>query len=215
LQQVISALTQIDPALAHAIMSARIPQPGEALPGALLFFLSAVRQGDLRNWLGNNALDALTRAGKIELINKLMQDMHQTGQSVHDNVIGEWRSYPVPIYENPYFSMMHIYVHGDRHRQGAKDSSAATKTAAGQIRFLIDVRMSRLGALQLDGFVRQKQLDMIVRSEYALPAGLDRELKQSYIGVLQSIDYAGTINFQVGRQQWVNIQSAASAKAVV
>jgi hypothetical protein len=75
--------------------------------------------------------------------------------------------------------------------------------------------MSRLGALQLDGFVRKKQLDMIVRSEQALPAGLDRELKLSYIDVLSAVDYAGTISFQTGRQQWVNIQNPGAAKAVV
>jgi hypothetical protein len=216
LQQVVSSLVQMNPSLAQNVIANHLPQPNGALPGALLFFLSAVRQGDVRSWLGNSAYDFLTRNGKYELIAKLAQDLQQGGQSVHDNVVGQWRSYPVPIYENQHFHMMHFYVHGDGHRRGSHGGThEESRPTASQIRFLIDVRMSRLGALQLDGFVRKKQLDMIVRSEHVLPSGLDKELKQAYLNVLGAIDYAGTINFQTGRQNWINLQSSAQNKALV
>ncbi|HEU0118546.1 MAG TPA: hypothetical protein VFR09_07930, partial [Alphaproteobacteria bacterium] len=72
--------------------------------------------------------------------------------------------------------------------------------------FLIDVRMSRLGPMQFDGFVQPKKLDMIVRSEQILPEGLHQELRNVYLRALSGIDYAGTLNFQVGKKNWLSLQ---------
>jgi len=212
LQQAIAALAQIDPGIARATVAARLPQANAELPGTLLFFLSAIRQGDVRSWLGNNAVDLLTHAGKMELIAKLMQEFQQSEQTVRDNMVGEWRSYTVPLHDNNQFSVLHFYVHGDRERHAAPHGGAGGgKTeASNQVRFLIDIRMSRLGAMQLDGFLRPQRLDIIMRSENRLPPGLDSQLRASYTRTLEAIGYSGAINFQTGRQGWLTMQKPAS-----
>jgi hypothetical protein len=78
------------------------------------------------------------------------------------------------------------------------------------VRFLIDMQMSRLGALQLDGFVQPNKLDMIVRSENRLPDGLPNELRTGFIRALEAVGYTGTLNFQVGHQHWLAVQPAAA-----
>ena len=216
LPQIIAAIAQTDPTAARVIVESFIPQPSEALPGALLFFLSAIKQGDVRSWLGSGAVDLLTRAGKIELIGKLTGDLQQMGQTARDSVVGEWKSYPVPIHDQGQFQVINFYVHGQQnHGNQASKEQTDVKSASGQVRFLIDVRMSKLGAMQLDGFLKGRHLDMIVRSEHVLPFGLPQELRQTYTKALAAIDYAGGIVFQTGRQNWLNIQKPSAAKAVV
>jgi len=215
LPQIIAALAQVDPTAARQMIAASIPQPNATLPGALLFFLSAVRQGNLRSWIGDDATDMLTRAGKIELITRLADEMQQSVQSSRDPVVGEWRTYSVPVFDNNHLAMLYFHIHGDHRRHGSPQGKGDSKTAPGQVRFVIDVRMSRLGAMQLDGFLRPKKLDIVMRSERALPPGLDRDLRQTYIRTLESIGYAGAINFQNGRQGWIQVQKSAAAGAAV
>jgi hypothetical protein len=82
------------------------------------------------------------------------------------------------------------------------------------MRFLIDVRMSRLGPMQLDGFLRSRQLDIIVRSENPLPPWLNEDLRRTYTKTMEAIGYVGGLNFQNGRQGWLNVQQPAAGKAI-
>ena len=214
LQQIMSAMAHADPVAAQQILAGRLPQAGEALPGALLFFLSVIRQGDVRNWLGNNALDMLARIGKAELVAKFAQELQQAAQTSHDTLVGEWKTYPVPLQDHGQLNTLYFHVHGERRQHhgssGKGESENDRGSAPSQMRFLIDVRMSRLGPLQLDGFLRSKQLDMIVRSENALPPWLNQELRESYGRTMNAIGYIGSIGFQSGRQGWLNVQRPAA-----
>jgi len=217
LQQIMSALAQADPAAAHQIFASRLPQPGEALPGALLFFLSVIRQGDVRNWLGNGALDMLARIGKAELVAKFAQELQQAAQTSRDTMVGEWKTYSVPLQDHNQLTTLYFHVHGERrqHQGSGKNEGDAQQPGPTQMRFLIDVRMSRLGSLQLDGFLRPRQLDMIVRSEYALPPWLNQELRESYGKTMNAIGYIGSIGFQSGRHGWLNVQRPAVGREMV
>jgi hypothetical protein len=215
LQSVLSNLAQIDPQLAQQVLANHIPQATEALPGALLFFMTALKQSSVRSWLGDDAVDALSRAGKYELLSKLTQDLARSGQDVSDPVVGDWKSYPVPLQNNGQFQILNFYVHGDGGRQQDGQSISATEEARKKhTRFLIDVQMSKLGSMQLDGFIQPKKLDIIVRSEHVLPEGMHNELRQVYIKSLGGINYAGSLNFQVGRHHWLVIQNAKAQAAI-
>lgn len=212
LQQVLSVMEQISPQLAQQTLTNRIPQPAsQNLSGALLFLFSAFKQGNLRGWLGDEAVDTMARAGKIELMTKLTEELKNLGQPARDPVVGEWRSYPIPLHNNGHFQVLNFYVHHQGDRQPKNERGRPIND---HMRFVIDMRMSILGALQLDGFVRPKKLDMIIRSEKTLPEGLNQELRDSYRNVLTAIDYAGSLNFQVGRNNWLVMQMAGSKAAI-
>jgi hypothetical protein len=214
LQQVLATIAQADPTLARQIMESIIPQPNPALAGALFLLFAAFQQTDWRAWLGPSAADILSRMGKAELIAKLSQGLSEAGQAVHDPVVGAWRSYSVPLYANGQFQTLHFYVHGDRHWRGGQGGAEAN-SGAKSVRFLIDMRLSKLGAMQLDGFVRPQQLDMIIRSETMLPEGLDQNLRQTYANTLSAVGYAGTLSFQTGRQHWLFLRNPAMPESVV
>lgn len=210
LQQVFDSLAQVDPQLATQILKMSVPQPGtSAFPGTLLFMLSAFKQGDTRSWLGNAALDTLTKAGKTELLGKLMQGLNESGLVAQDGVVGEWKSYPVPTYNNQQFQLINFYVHSDGHKQQNSSAEPSAKQNPSHVRFLIDVRFSQLGPLQLDGFAQTKKLDIIIRSEQTLPPGLHHELRSLYTKALSGLGYAGSLNFQVGRNGWITMQPSS------
>jgi hypothetical protein len=206
LPQVLAALEQVSPRVFQNVMLNFLPRPTESLPGALMFLLSAFGQGSVRNWLGNDTVDVLANAGKSAIVRNLSKELKSTGQPAQDAVVGEWRSYPIPLFSNQQFQALTLYVHNDR---DARKDEAQSPSGVGKIRFLIDMRLSKLGAMQIDGFVQSKKLDMILRSENMLPEGLHQELRQGYIKALDAVGYAGTLNFQVGRHHWMVMQKAA------
>ncbi|MFY9288569.1 MAG: hypothetical protein WAO98_08730 [Alphaproteobacteria bacterium] len=214
MQQLLTTLVQIDPQMARAVIENHIPQPTAALPGALLFLMSAFKQGsnNVRGWLGDAATDALTRAGKFELLSKVTQNLNNVAQSVQDPVVGEWKSYPIPLHNQGQFQILNLYVHNQGQQQSGKENVPSKGNS--HTRFLIDMRLSQLGSMQLDGFIQAKKLDMIVRSEKTLPDGLHTELRQIYAKTLIGIDYAGSLNFQVGRHNWLNIQQDQKSAAI-
>jgi hypothetical protein len=211
LPQALAALEQINPHVFRNATLNFLPQPTEALPGALIFLLSAFKQGNMRGWLGNDAIDTLINAGKSEVIGKLSKDFGSAGQPAQDTVVGDWRSYPLPLYVHQQCQALTLYVHSDR--DARKDQPGGTP-GTGRIRFLIDMKLSKLGAMQIDGFVQPKKLDMVLRSENVLPEGLHHELRTGYIRALSAVNYAGTLNFQVGRQHWLIMQKATSTGIV-
>lgn len=201
LQQTIDAIAQINPQLAQQLLETHIPQPNIQLAGPLLFFLSALKQGDAKGWLGSEAADALTKGGKIELLTKLVRDMNASPQTERDPTVGEWKSYPVPLQMNGQMQTLTLHVHGEGHNANTGGEQSA---APNHVRFLIDVRMSRLGQIQLDGLVRPKKLDMIVRSESPLPPGLPQDLRHTYLSTIEAIGFTGGLSFQTGRQHWLS-----------
>jgi hypothetical protein len=73
-------------------------------------------------------------------------------------------------------------------------------------RFIIDVSLSRLGRIQLDGFVRGKgkRLDLIVRSDSPLPKKMRRDISKVYIDFTEAVAVSGQITFQAD-QKFVEI----------
>jgi hypothetical protein len=215
LQPALAAIAQTNPALAQQMLANVIPQPNPALAGTLFLLFAAFGQADMRAWFGPSPADILAKMGRAELIARISQGLAEGGQLVNDPVVGAWRAYPLPIFANNQFQLLHFYVHGEQRGRGQGAHDDKNKPGVKSVRFLIDVSMSRLGALQLDGFVRPKQLDLIIRSENELPPGLGRDLRAAYTNVLSAIDYAGTLAFQTGRQNWLFIKNPAIAGSMV
>ncbi|MDR3450514.1 MAG: hypothetical protein P4M15_12360 [Alphaproteobacteria bacterium] len=207
LPQIVTALAQADPQALQQMLT-RLPQPNAQLPGTLMLLFGAFRQADPRGMLGDNAASTLMRMGKPELIAALARDLGGSGQVAQDAVVGEWRTYPIPLYSGQAFQALTLYVHdGAKDRQGRQSGAAQ---APGKIRFVIDMRLSKLGAMQLDGFVQPKKLDMILRSEHGLPEGLHQHLRGAYIKAMGAVGFAGSLNFQVGRNHWMVMNKARS-----
>jgi hypothetical protein len=77
-------------------------------------------------------------------------------------------------------------------------------------RFLIDLTLSRIGDLQLDGLVRPRRFDLILRTHMPLPPDMRHEIGQLFHNSVETLGMVGTVSFQAGTQGWVAVQPGQS-----
>lgn len=168
-----------------------LPQPGPGLANGLLFLIAALRGGDLSRWLGDGPLRALERAGGGDLLKQLQGEFQQLGRLAQD-VGDHWRLFALPILGDDGVRPIRLFLR--RH-------DAAEDMAEEPARFVVELELSHLGELQLDGLARHGQLDMILRSRTALADPLRSELDTLFRRNLAALGCSGELAFQTG-ENW-------------
>ena len=54
---------------------------------------------------------------------------------------------------------------------------------------------SKLGAFQFDGFVRQKQFDLIIRTHQDLGSTIHNDINRIFTDTLSALDFSGHVGF--------------------
>ncbi|MFN3461448.1 MAG: hypothetical protein ACK4ZN_10605 [Oceanibaculum sp.] len=184
-------LSQTNPALAQTLLQTAIPQPGPQLAGALLFFMAALRGGDVRGWMGDQAARALSgRDGRSPLLARLGEDMGQMTRTGTDAAGNEWRGFYIPLFDGRDLQQIRLFM-----RDPAEEGEGGKEGASGH-RFLIDLDLSRLGALQLDGLARKERLDLIVRTHRALPRDIKADITRLFTETAERVGLKGQVSFQ-------------------
>lgn len=207
LKSVLAALRDIDPALVQHFLAAAMPQPNRKLGATLTFLISAMRGGDARGWLGGEATQALRERGKESLLLEAEREIRNTEKQTAEKLPDDWQGVTLPMYDQSGVNPMHIFIHP--FPEPEKEDEKA-ETAKGT-RFLLDVELSRLGPLQLDGMVKPPQFDLILRSKTPLDAELRAELRSIFADCLGAVGYAGGVTFQSDLRAWVRLARAGSA----
>jgi hypothetical protein len=190
LKEAIATLVRVEANLAANLVDNVLPKPGSGLGANILFLLSALRAGDIRSWLGEPAMRALEHAGRSDLVSRLGEDFAQMSRLALEPAAGEWRTWLVPVHDGSALQLLRMFVKRPP-RRNRTDAERESGT-----RFLIDVELSRLGALQLDGLVKQKRFDLIMRSHAALPADMRRDISAIFEDGLAATGFSGGIAFQ-------------------
>lgn len=199
-----AALQTAAPPVAQAL-HAMIPNP--AIPAqigpAALFFMAALRGGDLGAWLGERAADTLRRAGRSDLLSRLAQEGAQITRAA-DAPTGEWRSQAIPLMIDQTIFKMILHT---RHEDDPDEQDHEKK--GGHTRFLLDLDFGRLGPLQIDGLLRDQRLDLIVRSQQPFAAPMREDMRRLFTRALTETKREGEIGFQSHPEQWVRINAHA------
>jgi len=192
LEETLRVLQEVaPPGVAAATLRDAIPQPGSRLASGLLFFLSALSAGNMNRWIGNQAIQALKSAGRDSLVSRLRRDFGQLGR-LADNEGGDWRLFFIPIHDGDQLQQLRLFL-----RNGGQDGDGgAGQDDEDPTRFVVEVEMSRLGELQLDGLVREKRLDLILRSRAPLPEFMRRDITQIFHETNEITGNQGKIGFQ-------------------
>lgn len=181
-----------------------LPQPGQPakLPAAALLFIAAVRAGDINAWLGDKNVDALRRMGKAEFVARLAREFSGLNKLASEPVTPEWRGMSIPLYSDGQIDKIHLYYrhsnHGDDRDQEQAEKGKGT-------RFVMDLNLSHMGPVQLDGYTRGQQVDLIVRTQKPFGAGARYEMTQRYIKALEKAGFEGALLFQAQPEKFVNI----------
>jgi hypothetical protein len=96
-----------------------------------------------------------------------------------------------------------------------RDREALAREGDESARFAVDVELTRFGALQLDGLVGQRRLDLILRSRHSLPLELRQELALAFRDSVEASGFKGEMSFAVSSSFPVGLprQRAISIRA--
>jgi len=162
-----------------------------------LSFVQAMRSGDQRQWPGDNNLRALERTGPrgAHLARTISGEVAQLSAQSRE-ATGEWRSTPIPWNANGEIEKINLITRREDSPDDEKEDNSGKK---GGLRFLLDLELTNLGALQLDGMVREDAhgFDLMIRSHEALDNFIRHDLTGLFIATNQAVGLKGQLTFQV------------------
>ena len=206
LRDAFQALQQVSPAAAHRLSTAVLPRPDARLAADILFFLSALRGGDLGGWWGNATAGVLARA-RPDLHARLSDEFLRLGRQTGETAQGDWRSQMFPIYAQGEIQAVRLFT------RASSDEDGSGGKKGKELRFLIDLSLSRLGRIQLDGLVRdgRRRLDLILRSESPLPSPMQHDIQGIFEEAGAITGVRGGLAFQTSPPDFVEVATGSAA----
>ncbi len=206
LEDAAQVLREASPAAAQQLLNV-LPRADASLTANLLFFIVALRGGDLRAWLGDAPLRALER-GRPNVLQRLKEDFANLGRLADDDRANDWRSTPVPFVNGQQIEQIRMSVRRD---DDQTDEDSAGRGAG--VRFVIDLDLSKLGRLQMDGFVEEKMkhFNLIVRTDKKLPSGFENGIRTIFMEVNEATGIKGGLSFQAAPPNFVEAAPPKSA----
>jgi hypothetical protein len=182
LEETLATLERALPDLAAQVRSTLAPASGQELAGTLLFLMSALNAG---TWPGPRILETLDAFGRRDLRLKLESDVTEL-RELDSSRSGDWHVYALPLIDGGAVRPVRLYF-----RRRAASSPAGDQGT----RFVLEVEMSRMGALQLDGLVRPQRFDLVLRSHRPIAAELRQEITEIFHGAVAASGLGGDITF--------------------
>jgi len=204
-----STLTELDslltPQTALAGETARHPRlpDGKQISLAFLTFLTALKRGDFNNWLGYSNIRHLRAQGGEELLKKAAGEFSGLSTRYTQATPDQWQPVFFPIAVDGLIQQVRMYVKKDRKQEnrneGRKEEDA---------RFVIEVDLSALGEIQMDGFVRKDKselhFDMVIRSLMGFTPDMQQDILKIYNEMGEITGFKGALRFQAVRAFPVN-----------
>ena len=203
LKEAMATLQQTDPAAAQQLIDRIMPQPDARLSTSMLFFLAALRGGTIQGWLGDGIARALQRS-RPDILSRLGDDFSALRRMGEEAPGRDWRMMPIPLYGGAEIDQIRMLM---RRHGGDRDEDDDETGPRGGIRFVLDVDLSRLGRMQLDGLVREKdkRFDLIVRSDQPLPGPIQNDIRAIFEDAIGASGTKGGLAFQSMPAEFVEI----------
>ncbi|HER26180.1 MAG TPA: hypothetical protein ENI69_03635 [Rhodospirillales bacterium] len=200
LQQAIQVLHDVNPAASRHFIAATLPRPDGQLTSGLIFFLTALRGGDLRSWFGDANLAVLQKS-RPALANRLANDFSTLARVAEEPVGADWRVAMIPINTGSQIEQIRMLF---RRHDNDEDENADGDMGT---RFILDVNLTRLGRLQLDGLVRNqgKKLDLILRSDDVLDDQNRNDIRRVFSQAAELTGLQGSVSFQASPPDFIDI----------
>lgn len=190
------------PVAGRTANSAAPPLTAQSITSSLFVFLSALQNGDLTRWLGADAVRQLRDQGHDDVLKKLQSEFTGLTKQFTQNPENHWQPLFFPLIVEGNVQQVRIFTKRDR-KQGASADRKEEDT-----RFVIELDLSQLGELQMDGFVRRQgkeiNFDMVIRSLSGLPPDIEANILSIYNNMGEITGYKGSLSFQAVREFPVN-----------
>lgn len=198
LDDMYQTLMQVSPQSAQGMVRI-LPSPsnGSNMGAAALLFIASIRAGDLGNWLGEKRIGALGKAIKGDFLSHLTGDTAAATRATPDTS-ADWRTYPLPLLWQNEISKVMFHLKHDGGDVEQEDKEGST-------RFVMDLSLTRMGDVQLDGMLRDKRLDLIVRTQIPISGSMQLAMKNAYTDALEGTEMHGDLVFQGDMKQWMHV----------
>lgn len=196
--EMIEAVAAADPAAAKAL-APRISAPGARLSSGLLFFLSALRMQSPRAWIGVQTTRALEAKGKGNLLARLKEEFTRLGRFSADTPGADWRPFLIPLQTEQGTQAIALLTrphHEEGDNASPDDDGGDDEDLTENQRFLLEVKLSALGPVQLDGLMRPERLDMVVRAGDLLTAAMRDDLRNIFESATGAAGLKGALSFE-------------------
>lgn len=200
LEEIVQVIQETNPAAAQQIVNSFVPQPTATLSAAVLFFLSALRGGELRGWLGDDTLRLVEKA-RPNLIGRISDDFTSLARMADEPAGSDWRVALIPINTGAELEQIRLLLR--RHANEEEEEDAGKSDT----RFVIDVELSKFGRIQMDGLVRNKgkSLDLIVRSQDPFPESMNDDIRTIFQDAADLTGLKGSVSFQAAPPDFIDI----------
>lgn len=192
---------------AAQVLGRTIPSPsnGANFGPAVMLFAAALKSGDLQAWMGEKKLEMIQKLGKDSILSRLSGETSSLAAN-NDASATDWKSYPIPLLWQNEISKIMFHVRKEPSENDQEQAQDGT-------RFVMDLSLTRMGDVQLDGLVRGKRLDLIVRTQLPISALMQEAMATAYSTALDGTDIYGEIGFQSDRSNWETILERQDALA--
>lgn len=208
MQEIQHALLQVAPQAAQNFAQS-MPNPANPTQfgAAVLFFVAAVRSGDVMGWLGDKTAEILRREGHGNLLTRLSSEGATLSRVAAEPLHQDWRAMNIPFYYDG--DIQKMALHYKHEREHSEDSEAGGIKGT---RFVFDLTFSEIGPVQLDGYFRQKtkdgtRLDVILRSEQPFSQAMHAEMRRLYALALEPTGVEGELSFQNDKDHWLSVKA--------
>ncbi|HLO77151.1 MAG TPA: DNA polymerase III, partial [Magnetospirillum sp.] len=187
-----------------------IPQADARLAASMVAFTGAIRNGDTKAVLPDSTVRGLEKAGKKDVASRLKADLEALGEDSGRPVgNGDWRVYAMPFLGGGTIEPVRLFVRKTGDEDGARRDGGGR---GNDHRFVVDLNLTQLGRLQLDGLVRRedKLFDLIIRTGEPMSADMRRDILGIFSQASELVGTKGTVSFQAGGR-WIDFPPAPPA----
>ena len=198
LTEVIQLISEANPAIGKQALNTVIPRLDIALASKLIFFITALQGSDIRKLFGDAPIRLLNRTNP-KLLSQLSDDFKQISSLADESNENEWRAFPIPILNNQKIEQIRLFLKSTKKQN--PDASDA------EIRFIVDVNLTQIGRLQLDGLHNsdKKTFNMIIRTEMELTKNIKKTIKGIFHQVTEISKTDGQVNFNASPDIFLNV----------
>ncbi|PCI49601.1 MAG: hypothetical protein COB49_04830 [Alphaproteobacteria bacterium] len=218
LSQILSVLPVADNSNMPQTLNNRLPgvQNSGQMTSAMIFFLAAMgAKSPARIWLGPEITQQLEKSGQGKLLTMLDNDMQRIFRLGAETPVNEWRPALIPLQIGGDVNAIPILT-----RQVPGEDSKGKNTAdededdekISATRFIVELDLSRIGPLQVDGLLKEKRLNIIIRSKIILPPQMQQKMISMFTAALEISGYNGDLQFRNHMQPDISVRDIINQK---
>ena len=204
LRDIVTVVAATDAAAAQKFVSNSTPAMNTRLASTVLFYFVAMQGGVPRTWLGEDTTRALERAGWRDLIDRLGDDFSNLRRLSEERGPRDWRTFLFPFFDGEELQQIRMVT---RYADDEEEEDDEEGRRGRSVRFVVDVNLTKLGDLQLDGLVQERRFELIVRSKETLTPEMRDEIRSIFGDGVEATGFEGEIMFETApRRQGVKNQ---------